>query len=41
MLIYHYYDGADGGVSKLQFSPLRWSADGWPALDPLPQSLER
>src|SRR5271165_5596589 len=32
MLAYHYYDGADGGASKLQFSPLRWSPDGWPEL---------
>ncbi|MBV9287553.1 MAG: arabinan endo-1,5-alpha-L-arabinosidase [Hyphomicrobiales bacterium] len=36
MLAYHYYDGADAGVSKLQFSPIHWSADGWPELDPLP-----
>ncbi len=34
MLAYHYYDGADGGASKLQFSPLRWTPDGWPELDP-------
>ena len=26
-----------GGVAKLQLSPIRWSADGWPELDPLPQ----
>lgn len=37
MLAYHYYDGGDLGVSKLQISPIRWTADGWPALDPLPQ----
>ena len=36
MLVYHYYDGADAGASKLQFSPLRWSPDGWPGLDPPP-----
>jgi arabinan endo-1,5-alpha-L-arabinosidase len=36
MLAYHYYDGADAGASKLMFPPLRWSPDGWPALDPLP-----
>ncbi len=35
MLAYHYYDGDDGGASKLQFSPLFWTADGWPALGPL------
>jgi arabinan endo-1,5-alpha-L-arabinosidase len=37
MLAYHYYDGDAGGVSKLQFSPILWSADGWPELGPLPQ----
>lgn len=36
MLVYHYYDGKDLGVSKLQIAPIRWSADGWPSLDPLP-----
>jgi arabinan endo-1,5-alpha-L-arabinosidase len=36
MLVYHYYDGADLGKSKLEVAPLRWSADGWPSLDPLP-----
>ena len=25
------------GASKLQFSPILWSADGWPQLGPLPQ----
>ena len=37
MLAYHYYDGDAGGVAKLQFSPIVWSADGWPGLGPLPQ----
>jgi arabinan endo-1,5-alpha-L-arabinosidase len=37
MLAYHYYDGADAGVSKLAFSPIRWTPDGWPELEPLPQ----
>lgn len=37
MLAYHYYDGDDLGVSKLQLSPLRWTADGWPELDALPE----
>ena len=37
MLVYHYYDGNDAGAAKLQLSPLRWSPDAWPALDPLPQ----
>jgi len=27
----------DLGVAKLQISPIRWSDDGWPRLDPLPQ----
>ena len=31
-------DHGDGaGASKLQFSPIIWSADGWPQLGPLPQ----
>ena len=37
MLAYHYYDGDAGGVSKLQFSPLFWTADGWPELGPPPR----
>ena len=37
MLAYHYYDGDDAGAAKLQFSPILWSADGWPELGPLPQ----
>jgi arabinan endo-1,5-alpha-L-arabinosidase len=37
MLAYHYYDGDAAGMSKLQFSPLLWTADGWPELGPLPQ----
>ncbi len=37
MLAYHYYDGADAGAAKLELAPIRWSADGWPGLDPLPQ----
>jgi arabinan endo-1,5-alpha-L-arabinosidase len=37
MLAYHYYDGDDAGASKLALSPLRWSPDGWPTLDPLPR----
>ncbi|MDB5538988.1 MAG: beta-xylosidase, partial [Devosia sp.] len=36
MLAYHYYDGDDLGVSKLQLSPLHWTSDGWPELDALP-----
>jgi arabinan endo-1,5-alpha-L-arabinosidase len=37
MLAYHYYDGDAGGVAKLQLSPIRWTSDGWPELDPLPR----
>jgi arabinan endo-1,5-alpha-L-arabinosidase len=36
MLAYHYYDGDAFGASKLQFSPILWTADGWPELGPLP-----
>jgi arabinan endo-1,5-alpha-L-arabinosidase len=36
-LAYHYYDGDDGGASKLQLSPLGWSPDGWPELGALPR----
>ena len=25
MLVYHYYDGADAGVAKLELAPIRWS----------------
>ncbi len=35
-LAYHYYDGDAAGASKLQFSPIFWTADGWPELGPLP-----
>jgi arabinan endo-1,5-alpha-L-arabinosidase len=37
MLAYHYYDGDAAGAAKLQFSPILWSADGWPELGPLPR----
>src|SRR6202034_3429270 len=33
-LAYHYYDGDAAGASKLQVSPLIWTADGWPQLGP-------
>ena len=36
MLAYHYYDGADLGVAKLQIAPIHWTKDGWPVLDDLP-----
>jgi arabinan endo-1,5-alpha-L-arabinosidase len=35
-LIYHYYDGDDGGSSKLEIAPIHWTADGWPELAPPP-----
>ncbi len=34
MLAYHYYDGSELGVSKLQIVPIRWTEDGWPVLPP-------
>jgi arabinan endo-1,5-alpha-L-arabinosidase len=36
MLVYHYYDQRASGAAKLQITPLRWTADGWPELDALP-----
>lgn len=36
-LAWHYYDGDEHGVPELQLSPLSWTPDGWPQLDPLPQ----
>jgi arabinan endo-1,5-alpha-L-arabinosidase len=36
MLAYHYYDGDAAGASKLQFSPIRWTTDGWPELGMYP-----
>jgi arabinan endo-1,5-alpha-L-arabinosidase len=33
-LEYHYYDAADGGISKLQIRPLRWTSAGWPEPGP-------
>lgn len=35
-LIYHYYDGDDGGRSKLEVAAIHWRADGWPELAPPP-----
>ncbi len=37
LLAYHYYDGDAAGASKLQVSPILWSAGGWPELGPPPQ----
>ena len=36
VLVYHYYDGEDGGASKLQITPISWTDDGWPELAPPP-----
>jgi arabinan endo-1,5-alpha-L-arabinosidase len=36
MLAYHYYDGDAAGASKLQFSPIQWTTDGWPELGMYP-----
>ena len=36
-LAYHYYEGDVAGAAKLQFSPILWTADGWPDLGPWPQ----
>jgi len=36
LYVYHYYDGDDGGASKLQVRPVEFGADDWPTLaDPL------
>ncbi len=29
---FHYYDGQDGGISKLQIRPIGFTQDGWPTL---------
>jgi arabinan endo-1,5-alpha-L-arabinosidase len=36
-LSFHYYDGDQGGVPKMQIAPLGWSADGWPEVGPFPE----
>jgi arabinan endo-1,5-alpha-L-arabinosidase len=36
LYVYHYYDGDDGGASKLQVRPITFDASDWPVLgDPL------
>jgi arabinan endo-1,5-alpha-L-arabinosidase len=37
LLVYHYYDGDDLGVSKLEISPIEWDEEGWPVLPAVPQ----
>jgi arabinan endo-1,5-alpha-L-arabinosidase len=36
ILVYHFYDQSLYGLAQLQISPIRWTDDGWPYLDPLP-----
>lgn len=36
MLVYHYYDGDDVGVAKIQIVDIGWTDDGWPILAPPP-----
>jgi len=36
LLTYHAYAVRTGGMAQLRFSPIRWTEDGWPELDPLP-----
>jgi arabinan endo-1,5-alpha-L-arabinosidase len=36
-LVYHYYDGDERGLFKLQIAPIGWSVDGWPILAPPPE----
>jgi arabinan endo-1,5-alpha-L-arabinosidase len=36
MLVYHYYDGTDRGVPKIQIVSIGWDGDGWPVLAPPP-----
>lgn len=35
-LAFHYYDGYQGGIPRLQVAPIGWSADGWPELGAFP-----
>jgi len=36
LYVFHYYDGQDNGVSKLQIRPVTWGSNDWPVLgDPL------
>jgi arabinan endo-1,5-alpha-L-arabinosidase len=37
LLAYHYYDGDEGGLAKLELAPIGWSADGWPELGAFPE----
>jgi arabinan endo-1,5-alpha-L-arabinosidase len=32
LYVYHYYDGDDGGASKLQVRPVTFGSDDWPTL---------
>ena len=33
-LVYHFYDGLDGGRAKLQIRALLWTDEGWPRVGP-------
>ena len=33
-MIYHFYDGKDGGKAKFDIVDLVWSADNWPSVGP-------
>ncbi|MEO7222072.1 MAG: arabinan endo-1,5-alpha-L-arabinosidase [Devosia sp.] len=37
LLVYHYYDADERGMSKLQIAPIGWTEDGWPQLAAPPQ----
>jgi arabinan endo-1,5-alpha-L-arabinosidase len=36
MLVYHYYDGDERGIPKIQIVSIGWTDDGWPVLSPPP-----
>jgi arabinan endo-1,5-alpha-L-arabinosidase len=37
MLVYHYYDRDDRGMSKIEIVPIGWTEDGWPKLPKPPE----
>jgi len=38
-ILYHGYDAADNGRSKLQIQELKWNATGWPMIDSTQKSV--
>lgn len=30
IIVYHYYDGGNGGTPRLAVNNLNWTSDGWP-----------